>query len=79
MNTKVEKMIVDIFGDSEEKVTESSLRHDISILCCDNDDHFHQFERMTIEARMASDKEYHLAIAKLAGIMEDAEEKPRCR
>lgn len=78
MGIEVERMIVDIFGNKAE-VTESSLRHDIGVLCCGDDDHFHQFERMGIEARMASDKEYHLAIAKLADIMHNIGEKPICR
>ena len=78
MNIEVEKMIVDIFGNKGD-VTESSLRHDISILCCDDSDHFHQFERTGIEARIASDEKYRLTIAKVAGIMEDAGEKSICR
>ncbi len=78
MSVKIERMIVDIFG-KNGKVSESSLRHDIGVLCCGNDDHFHQFGRTGIEARMASDEEYHSAISKLAGVTEDAEEKPICR
>lgn len=77
METKVEEMIVDILG-AKGDITESSLRHDIGVLCCNNDDHFHQFERTGIEARMASDKEYHKRIAEMAGIMKDAGQEPKC-
>lgn len=77
MSVEIERMIANIFGD-KGNVTESSLRHDIGILCCKDSDHFHQFERTGIEARMASDKEYRKALGELAGLMEDNKEKPKC-